>query len=303
MNNQNCNIKQWRFFLVLAMLVISLPSSKAQSGIDLRINEFLVYNDSSYIDDFGRHSAWIEIFNTAYNSVDIGGMFLTNDLSNPKKYYIPKGDPRTIIPPRGFIIFWADAKPTRGIQHLNFELEKSKLLALFDANGRTMIDVVKTDKDHKPDVTYGRIEDGGTAWGYLDKNTPMASNDTRVKVTGAQIFAEMDPYGGGLAMIAMLVVFSALTILYFIFKNVSRIIAFDFRKLFSKKKTEEEKAIALQNEIPGEVCAAIALALYSYRVQLHDIENTVLTIKKVSKTYSPWSSKIYGLRKLPRGNN
>lgn len=41
--------------------------------MDLRINEVLVYNDSNYVDDFGKHSPWIEIFNTAYNKVDIGG--------------------------------------------------------------------------------------------------------------------------------------------------------------------------------------------------------------------------------------
>ncbi|MDO9512266.1 MAG: OadG family transporter subunit [Bacteroidales bacterium] len=294
-------LKAWKFVFIVMIFVLGINETQAQSGSDLKINEILVYNDSSCVDDFGMHSSWIEIFNTAYNSVEIGGLYLTNDLSNPKKYYIPKGDPRTIIPPRGFIVFWADSRPTRGILHLNFGLQHSKTLALFDANGRTMIDVVKTDKDHKPNITYGRIEDGGTAMGFLDKNTPSASNDTRVKVTGAQIFSEMDPYGGGLAIIAMSVVFSALTILYFVFKNASRIIALDFKKLFSRKK-KIDIAVTPKEDIPGEVCAAIAMALYSYRTTLHDIENTVLTIKKISKTYSPWSSKIYGLRKLPRGN-
>lgn len=32
----------------------------------------------------------------------------------------------------------------------------------------------------------------------------------------------------------------------------------------------------------------------------HDVENTVLTIRKVARTYSPWSSKIYSLRDVPR---
>jgi hypothetical protein len=45
----------------------------------------------------------------------------------------------------------------------------------------------------------------------------------------------------------------------------------------------------------GEINAAISMALYLYFEELHDEESDVVTIKKVSKRYSPWSSKIYGL--------
>ena len=49
-----------------------------------------------------------------------------------------------------------------------------------------------------------------------------------------------------------------------------------------------------------EVYAAIAMALYEVAEEVHDIENAVLTIKTVDRTYSPWSSKIYTLREIPR---
>ena len=45
----------------------------------------------------------------------------------------------------------------------------------------------------------------------------------------------------------------------------------------------------------GEENAAIAAALYLYFSEMHDEEKYVMTIKKVSRTYSPWSSKIYGV--------
>jgi len=48
-------------------------------------------------------------------------------------------------------------------------------------------------------------------------------------------------------------------------------------------------------EISGEENAAIAAALYLFFSELHDEEKYVMTIRKVSKTYSPWSSKIYGI--------
>ena len=49
-----------------------------------------------------------------------------------------------------------------------------------------------------------------------------------------------------------------------------------------------------------ELNAAIASAVYLFTTHPHDSESTVLTIKRIEKIYSPWSSKIYGLRKSPR---
>ena len=57
-----------------------------------------------------------------------------------------------------------------------------------------------------------------------------------------------------------------------------------------------------KEEMSGEVNPAIAMALHLYQSELHDYENTVLTIQKVSRNYSPWSSKIYTLRKTPNKN-
>ena len=49
-----------------------------------------------------------------------------------------------------------------------------------------------------------------------------------------------------------------------------------------------------------EVYAAIAMAIYAETEEVHDVEETVLTIRPVARTYSPWSSKIYGLREIPK---
>jgi len=52
-------------------------------------------------------------------------------------------------------------------------------------------------------------------------------------------------------------------------------------------------------EIPGEDIAAISMALHSYFSEAHDNESSIVTIQKVNKPYSPWSSKIYGLNVFP----
>ncbi|MBL7969461.1 MAG: lamin tail domain-containing protein [Prolixibacteraceae bacterium] len=287
---------------VLLLIVTGTRVANAQNAGDLRFNEILVLNDSSAVDDFGVHTAWIEIFNSSYNTVNIGGCYLTDDLNNPTKYWIPTGDPATKIAARCYTVFWADNHPTRGIFHLNFDLKEAKVLALYDANGKTMIDKVELPSENRPDVTYGRPTNDSKEWVFLEKSTPGANNDYTKKKTAGESFVEMDPFGIGMTMIAMFVVFSALAILYVIYKNMGRFFIRRGAKAAHgetgastvKVKAEEEE------EMSGEVNAAIAMALYLYQNELHDYENTVLTIQKVSRNYSPWSSKIYTLRKSPR---
>jgi len=112
-------------------------------------------------------------------------------------------------------------------------------------------------------------------------------------------FKEVDPWGVGMTFIGMAVVFLSLILLYLLFMNISKFIA-------KKSKPKEEKVQAVETKkhtsikTEEEIYTAIAVALHLYRSELHDQENTVLTINRVARTYSPWSSKIYGLRQFPR---
>ncbi len=102
-----------------------------------------------------------------------------------------------------------------------------------------------------------------------------------------------------ISVVGYVIVFVALVILYYVFDSISKLLNMQIRlKLRRQGKLDESKKDQDFN-IPGEVTAAISLALY-LASELHDEESNVLTIKKVSRTYSPWSSKIYGLRNLNR---
>lgn len=126
-------------------------------------------------------------------------------------------------------------------------------------------------------------------------------------VSEGGVFAQNDPYGVIMAVLGMAIVFTALLLMYIIFSNTPVLFKASFRKelkeklvsVFSKKTPPTEETVTaaeIATELSGEVNAAISAAIYLYRSELHDFEDTVLTIKKVSRTYSPWSSKIYGLR-------
>ena len=51
-------------------------------------------------------------------------------------------------------------------------------------------------------------------------------------------------------------------------------------------------------EQSSAVYAAIAMAIYE-ATELHDDEQTILTIKNTARRCLPWNSKIYTLRELP----
>ena len=110
-------------------------------------------------------------------------------------------------------------------------------------------------------------------------------------------FAKLDPYGIGMTLVAMSVVFMSLIVLYLLFKNVARLFAHDFKKKTTASLNVNEAAKSNKNQATLELGAAIAMAIHLYQQELHDHEAALLTIKKINRSYSPWSSKIYGMRK------
>lgn len=106
-------------------------------------------------------------------------------------------------------------------------------------------------------------------------------------------FARLDPYGVGMTLVAMTVVFLSLLILYLLFKNIAKLFAHDFRSKASKK----DHPITDDGTATLELGAAVAMAIHLYQQELHDHETALLTIKKINRSYSPWNSKIYGMRK------
>ena len=54
-----------------------------------------------------------------------------------------------------------------------------------------------------------------------------------------------------------------------------------------------EISVEVKDKITGETACAIAAAIHMYLDEASDTENTVVTIARADKAYSPWSSKIY----------
>lgn len=287
--------------VVFLCVLITVGVVNAQRATQLRINEVMPVNTDNYQDDYGKHSPWIEVFNTSYGTVNIGGCYLTDDINNPKKYLIQKGDVLTRIRPRQHTIFWAENNPSRGTFHVNFSLnvDRPTFIALFDSNGKTLIDSITVPACGE-NISYGRFLDGGDQWGFMDKSTPSTNNKIVTSDAVLERFKKQDPDGIGMSITAMSVVFIALILLYLVFKGTGKI-SIHFQTLRVQKATGVDSSKATEMaETSGEVLAAIAMALSELDSEVHDIESTVLTINKVGRTYSPWNSKIYMLREQPR---
>jgi glutaconyl-CoA/methylmalonyl-CoA decarboxylase subunit delta len=112
--------------------------------------------------------------------------------------------------------------------------------------------------------------------------------------------SQIDGFAGTVALVGYLVVFLALVLLYVVFYNLPAILNLDLRSVFTRRTKGDTVAKKDEVRITGEVNAAIAMAMYLYMSEMHDQESGIITIKKVSRRYSPWSSKIYGLRQNPR---
>ena len=298
-------------FLSLLLLIGFTSCTEQKSNSKLVINEVLVDNQTNFQDDYGVHSGWIEIFNKAYSTADLAGCLLkvSSQPGDTVTYFIPKGDVLTSIKPRQHTLFWADGNPRRGTFHTNFVLSKTNAnwIGLYDSGKKLLDQVVVPAGILAAKQSYARVGDASAEWevkgASADKYvTPSTNNQTIESNPKMDKFEQHDPVGIGMAISAMSVVFLGLILLYICFKLNGKA-AIKLRKrnamiahnITDKQEAKEKKL----GEAPGEVIAAISMALHEAQGADHDVEETILTISRVKRSYSPWSSKIYTLRETP----
>lgn len=301
-----------KLFMLTMSLVVMASAAFAQSRKAVRINEVMVENQSSIVDDYGERHGWIELFNGNFAPIEISSIYITDDRANPTKYPVPLGDVNTKIAKRQHVVFFADGEPNKGTFHTSFVLTpgQDNWIGIYDADGQTLIDEVTIPANLPADCSYARTADGEGEWairtgentgdGAVTYITPSSANiikDTNKKI---EEFANRDANGFGMTIMAMCIVFTALLVLCLCFYGIGAISKqiSKLNKMRAQGIDKSEAAAAGSNHDSGEEIAAIVMALHQH-LNAHDTESTVLTINKVKRAYSPWSSKIYGLREVP----
>jgi hypothetical protein len=158
------------------------PGASRSSALltGLFINEFMADNDAVIADEHGDHDDWIEIYNSNTVSLDLGGLYITDNLKTPDKYMIPTNDvAATTVPARGYLLLWADGEVNEGICHLSIKLDKAGeqigLSRAVEGGGYVYVDSL-TFGGQQTNQSYGRSKDGGVTWVVFTKPTPGASN-------------------------------------------------------------------------------------------------------------------------------
>jgi hypothetical protein len=143
----------------------------------LYVNEILASNLNGIVDELGQHEDWLEIRNRDVVPVDLGGMFLTDNLDRSQVWKIP---PSTVVPPGGHLVFWCDNDQAQGPLHTSFKLTKSDgRVGIFDTvdHGNTLVHGFYYGLQNT-DVSFGFLPDDSDAPDYLATPTPSAPNDS-----------------------------------------------------------------------------------------------------------------------------
>jgi len=148
-------------------------------NVELFINEFMAVNDSTLADEYGDYDDWIEIYNKSDREIDIGGLFVTDNLNAPMKSQIPITNPElTTIKPGNFLILWTDNETSQGVLHLGIKLSGSgEEIGLAQASGNSAVFIDSLIfPEQLADISYGRYPDGGDIWRQFNPASPVASN-------------------------------------------------------------------------------------------------------------------------------
>jgi len=178
---------RWFIFSIIGLFIIISCSLDETTGPEpdpdpeplniLCINEFLASNDTANEDEFGGFDDWFELFNGTEAAINIGGMYVSDDLTDLTKWQIPDTDSTlTTVEPGEFLLIWADSETEQGVLHVDFKLSSGgEDLVITDVDGVTIIDSY-TFGGQTTDVSVGRLPDGTDSWSTFDTPTPGASN-------------------------------------------------------------------------------------------------------------------------------
>ncbi len=163
--------------LMLPGVQLAATAPATMGGGALTINEVMASNLRTKADPQGQFDDWIEIYNGGSTPIDIGGLYLTDNLDAPTKWQIPASNPAlTTIAAGGYLVIWADGNVSDSGLHASFKLDAAgEEVALFDADGTTLIDGMAFPT-MECDVSYGRGVDAASEWRFFATATPGAEN-------------------------------------------------------------------------------------------------------------------------------
>ena len=168
------------------------PSPRAaniEPALRVFINEWMAKNSNGIRDPADNDTDdWFELYNAESFTVDLSGYYLSDDVGFPTKYQVPtNGQYR--IPPRGFLIIWADDEINQNSDtltnlHAGFQLGGSSgSIVLTAPDGLTTVDSVSYGEQFN-DVGEGRYSDGASARYVMSLFTQNSTPNSPNSISG-----------------------------------------------------------------------------------------------------------------------
>lgn len=163
-------MKKFTFFIVSIFLININNFSQS-----LLINEFQAKNSFTFEDDSGEFDDWIEIANFSDQDINLNNYYITDDLSDNKKFLLYSMQDELIVPANGYLILWADGDIDQGKKHLNFKLSADNGVIALYSSSLQLIDLVNYTAQRN-DISMGRLTVDKFTWKYFNSPTPGSGN-------------------------------------------------------------------------------------------------------------------------------
>ncbi|MFK7978461.1 MAG: CotH kinase family protein [Saprospiraceae bacterium] len=162
--------KAMGFFLTFLCYTTTLTSQS------IFINEFMASNETTIADENGEADDWVEIYNAGILPFNIGGKFVTDDLSEPNQWQIPTTNPTlTTIPAGGYLILWFDGDEDQGVLHVSPKLGGGgEQIGIYDTDGPPLDTL--TYGEQSQDISAGRFPNGSFIFVKFAAPTPGTAN-------------------------------------------------------------------------------------------------------------------------------
>lgn len=153
------------------------PDADACPVPPVRINEVCLSN-ATYVNEYFQRNDWIELYNTTGEPQSIAGLYITDDIDNPRYYQIPDEGELSVIPPYGYRILWADKLMSFSELHLPFKLSSSGeflMLSCYDGDTQLWADSMHVGFIGE-NTSYGRYPNGADDLYVMNRMTFADAN-------------------------------------------------------------------------------------------------------------------------------
>ena len=157
------------------LFILFLSFGTSLCAQQLVLNELMSANDSTFLDEDGDFSDWVELYNPTSSTINLQNYTLSDGFAELEKWTFPS----VSIPSEGFLIVFLSGKDrsySGSELHSNFKLKSTGEYLILSNNQGVIVDhFLPVDLD--TDYSYGRVPDGSNTSGFLKESTPLSSNN------------------------------------------------------------------------------------------------------------------------------